>query len=37
VVVLIPLPVCFALLAIEFVFRMRRRTQVGPRDMMSAA
>jgi TRAP-type C4-dicarboxylate transport system permease small subunit len=31
---LAPLPVCFALLAIEFVFRMRRlaRAEVGPRD-----
>ena len=29
-----PLPFCFALLAIEFVFRMRRlaRAEVGPRD-----
>ena len=31
---LAPLPACFALLAIEFVFRMRRlwRAEVGPRD-----
>lgn len=31
---LAPLPVCFALLAIEFVFRMRRlaHAEVGPRD-----
>jgi TRAP-type transport system small permease protein len=31
---LAPLPICFALLAIEFVFRMRRlaRAAVGPRD-----
>jgi len=31
---LVPLPICFALLAIEFVFRMRRlaRADVGPRD-----
>ena len=31
---LAPLPICFALLAIEFVFRMRRlaRAEVGPRD-----
>jgi TRAP-type transport system small permease protein len=31
---LAPLPICFALLAIEFVFRMRRLAQadVGPRD-----
>ena len=31
---LAPLPVCFALLAVEFVFRMRRlaRANVGPRD-----
>ena len=31
---LAPLPLCFALLAIEFVFRMRRLAQgeVGPRD-----
>ena len=37
---LVPLPVCFALLAIEFVFRMRRlaRAEVGPReDAVSAA
>ena len=29
-----PLPFCFALLAVEFVFRMRRlaRAEVGPRD-----
>ncbi len=31
---LAPLPICFALLAIEFVFRMRRlaAAEVGPRD-----
>jgi TRAP-type C4-dicarboxylate transport system permease small subunit len=31
---LAPLPVCFALLAIEFMFRMRRlaRAEIGPRD-----
>lgn len=31
---LLPLPVCFALLGIEFVFRMRRlaRGEIGPRD-----
>ena len=31
---LAPLPICFALLAIEFVFRMRRlaRAEAGPRD-----
>ena len=31
---LAPLPICFALLAIEFVFRMRRlaHAEVGPRD-----
>ena len=31
---LAPLPVCFALLAVEFVFRMRRlaRAEIGPRD-----
>ena len=31
---LAPLPICFALLAIEFVFRMRRLrgAAVGPRD-----
>jgi TRAP-type C4-dicarboxylate transport system permease small subunit len=31
---LAPLPVCFALLAIEFVFRMRRlaNAEIGPRD-----
>ena len=31
---LAPLPICFVLLAIEFVFRMRRlaRAEVGPRD-----
>jgi len=31
---LAPLPVCFALLAIEFVFRMRRlaHAEIGPRD-----
>jgi len=31
---LAPLPICFALLAVEFVFRMRRlaRADVGPRD-----
>ena len=31
---LAPLPVCFVLLAIEFVFRMRRlqRGERGPRD-----
>ena len=31
---LAPLPICFALLAIEFVFRMRRlaRAEIGPRD-----
>jgi TRAP-type transport system small permease protein len=31
---LAPLPICFALLAIEFVFRMRRlaRSEPGPRD-----
>ena len=31
---LAPLPVCFALLAIEFVFRMRRLAgaEIGPRD-----
>jgi len=31
---LVPLPVCFALLAIEFVFRMRRlaHAEIGPRD-----
>jgi TRAP-type C4-dicarboxylate transport system permease small subunit len=31
---LAPLPICFALLALEFVFRMRRlaRADVGPRD-----
>ena len=37
---LAPLPVCFALLAVEFVFRMRRlaRADVGPRgDAVSAA
>ena len=32
--ILAPLPICFLLLAIEFVFRMRRlkRAEVGPRD-----
>jgi len=37
---LVPLPVCFALLAIEFVFRMRRlaHAEIGPRDdALSAA
>ena len=37
---LAPLPTCFALLAVEFVFRMRRlaRADVGPReDAVSAA
>ena len=37
---LLPLPVCFALLAVEFVFRMRRlaHAEVGPReDAVSAA
>lgn len=31
---LVPLPLCFALLAIEFVFRMRRLAagEIGPRD-----
>ncbi len=31
---LVPLPVCFALLAIEFVFRMHRlaASEIGPRD-----
>jgi TRAP-type C4-dicarboxylate transport system permease small subunit len=31
---LAPLPICFALLAIEFVFRMRRlrSAEIGPRD-----
>ena len=31
---LLPLPICFLLLAIEFVFRMRRlaESEVGPRD-----
>ena len=31
---LVPLPVCFALLAVEFVFRMRRlaHAAIGPRD-----
>ena len=31
---LAPLPICFALLAIEFVFRMRRlaHAEIGPRD-----
>ena len=32
--ILLPLPICFLLLAVEFVFRMRRLKQgeVGPRD-----
>ena len=29
---LAPLPICFALLAIEFVFRMRRLAAERPRD-----
>jgi len=31
---LAPLPICFALLAVEFVFRMRRlgQAEIGPRD-----
>ena len=32
--ILVPLPICFLLLAIEFVFRMRRlkHGEIGPRD-----